>query len=127
MQAVRDKKVPNITVPGPDAYRATPNSCQLINFKPLVTHEDTYSNVDGRYSSSLLDFQPNGHGRYDLLLGEIACIGFRDKKCKLQRYWDVNRGTGPEMQMMKSREEVVEFFNADGSPKRRAATSGTAV
>ncbi len=104
-------------MPSPDIYTTTHNACQRIHFKALVTVDNTYHEHGDRYSSSFLDYQPSGAGQYDLLLGELACLGWRDKKCKLKKYWNEQQGTGPLQELMKE-DVIIDFFNADGSPKQ---------
>lgn len=96
--AIETKQIPAPKKISQDLF-LTGGKCLPILFKSLVPADVTYHNrPHERNPSSFLDFQVNRRGYVTkILIGEIACLGYRQSRCDLKQYWDTKTGKGPWM------------------------------
>lgn len=96
-EAIASGEIQDVPVPPESKFHVAQDTCRSISFKRLVSAEQTYANQGAAiFASSFLDWQTAPDGAIgDIVLGEIACLGHRDKRCNLKFYWNQTSGSGP--------------------------------
>jgi hypothetical protein len=75
----------------------THNHCQPVHSRRYMATEMTYSTSTERYASSVMDFTTQEGAITGVVIGEVACLGYRDKTCAISKFWNDTDGTGPIM------------------------------
>ncbi|GAX78752.1 hypothetical protein CEUSTIGMA_g6189.t1 [Chlamydomonas eustigma] len=82
-----------------EVFTEEQNSCQQVRHNSLFVARTTFFNriKDGAIPASVMDFDIDTRtGQVSAVkVSEVGCLGYRENKCSLQRYWNKEEGYGP--------------------------------